>query len=181
MTELLPPAGGNPGDRELSEFFTALYTDLRKLAHARLRRGDTPTLLDTTALVHESYLRFLRAGNACFQDRAHFLAYAARVMRSVIVDFARERAAQRRGGADVRVTLDPDMAHAVAWGEVEILRIHEALEDLAGMNDRLAKVVEMRYFAGMKEVEIAEALGLTERTVRRDWEKARIVLAAALK
>ena len=182
MSDLLASASDDhSGDPALTGLFSTLYGDLRKLAHSRLRRGDAPTLLGTTELVHESYLRFLKAGQVRIEDRAHFLAYAARVMRSVIVDFARERSAQRRGGSEMRVPFDPDVAQSVPTGEVEILRVHQALEDLASMSDRMARVVEMRYFAGMTELEIAEALGVTDRTVRRDWEKARIVLAAALK
>ncbi len=167
------------GGEALDRIVSVLYADLRKLAHARLRRrGDCPTLLDTTSLVHESYLRFLRAGQIRISDRAHFLAYASRVMRSVIVDFVRERSAQRRGGPDARTTLDEDVAPK---GEQEILKVHEALEELARVSDRLVTVVEMRYFGGVSESDIAEALQVTERTVRRDWEKARLLLAAALK
>ena len=174
-------AGVRRGDDEaLGQLFSVLYEDLRRLAHARLKRHDSAAMLDTTSLVHESYLRFLKAGQVQISDRAHFLAYSARVMRSIIVDFARESSAQRRGGQEVHVTLDTDVA-PLAGGEVEVIRVHEALEELALLSERLARVVEMRYFAGMNEAEIGEALGVTERTVRRDWEKARIVLAAALK
>jgi len=179
MTTLM--AAARRGESEaLGTLFAELYPELRRLAHARLKHHRAPTLLDTTSLVHESYLRFLRAGQVQVSDRAHFLAYAARVMRSVVVDFARESAAQRRGGQDVHIALDTDAARVPA-GEVEILRVHEALEELATISERLVRVVEMRYFAGMSEAEIGEALGLTERTVRRDWEKARMMLAAALK
>ena len=170
-----------PDNEAAGQLFSALYRDLRKLAHARLARADAPTLLDTTALVHESYLRFLKAGHVHIEDRAHFLAYAARVMRSVIVDFARERAAKRRGGPDLRVSLDTAVQDCAPRGEAEILRIHQALDDLAETSERMARVVEMRYFAGMNELEIAVALSVTERTVRRDWEKARLLLASALK
>jgi RNA polymerase sigma factor (TIGR02999 family) len=170
-----------PGDREdLDRLFSELYRDLRRLAHARLRRREAPTLLDTTSLVHESYLRFLSAGHVQVADRSRFLAYAASAMRSVVVDFVRQSGAQRRGGDGRRIPLD-GTAELSAAGEDEVLRVHEALEQLAGVSQRLVSVVEMRYFAGMNEGEIAEALGLTERTVRRDWEKARIILAAALK
>lgn len=164
----------------LATLFSQLYPELRRLAHGRLKKHPASTLLDTTSLVHESYLRFLRAGQIQVSDRAHFLAYAARVMRSVVVDFARERSAERRGGQEVHIALDTDAAQVPA-GEVEIIRVHEALEELAKLSERLVQVVEMRYFAGMTEAEIAEALGITERTVRRDWEKARILLASALK
>jgi len=171
------------GDNEaLGRIVSALYADLRRLAHARLKKqADNLTLLDTTSLVHESYLRFLKAGQIQVKDRAHFLAYAARVMRSIVVDFARKRAAERRGGKDARVTVDGDLPEHISGDCVEILRVHLALEELSRISERLVKVVEMRYFVGMNEAEIAEALGVTERTVRRDWEKARMLLLAAVK
>jgi RNA polymerase sigma factor (TIGR02999 family) len=175
-------AGARQGDRDaLDQLFSELYRDLRRLAHARLRRHEAPTLLDTTSLVHESYLRFLKAGEVHIADRADFLAYASRVMRSVVVDFAREGSAKRRGGQDVHIPLDDEVGVTPLTGQVEVLRVNDALEQLAEVSERLVKVVEMRYFGGMNELEIAEALGLTERTVRRDWQKARMILAAALK
>jgi len=175
-------AGLKHGDSEaLSQIVAALYGELRQLAHSRLSRSGSPTLLDTTSLVHESYLRLLKAGQIEVGDRSHFLAYAARVMRSVVVDFARESSAQRRGGEHRRIPLEGDVADSIPSGELEILRVHDALNKLAGVSDRLVRVVEMRYFAGMGEGEIAEALDVTARTVRRDWEKARLILAAELK
>jgi RNA polymerase sigma factor (TIGR02999 family) len=174
-------AGARRGESEaLGQLFSELYEELRHLAHARLKHPVSHSMLDTTSLVHESYVRFLKAGRVQISDREHFLAYAARVMRSIVVDFARERFSQRRGGQEVHVALDTNMA-PVPSSDVEVIRVHEALEELAALSERLARVVEMRYFAGLNEAEIGEALGLTERTVRRDWEKARIVLAAALK
>ena len=155
-----------------------LYGDLRRLAHSRLRRARHCTLLDTTALVHEAYLRFHKAGYVQIADRSHFLAYAARAMRSIVVDFVRRRGAARLEACDAGDLPDPSSLDA---GESEILRVDEALRELAAVSERLVKVVEMRYFGGMKELEIAEALSLTERTVRRDWEKARLLLAQALK
>ena len=180
ITELL--AAARQGDPEaLSQVFAALYSDLRRVARSRLRRNDAPTLLDTTSLVHESWIRFVKAGQVQLKDRPHFLAYAGRVMRSVVVDFVRERSAERRGGRDLRVTLDTGPAIGAPADETEILRVHRALDDLALLSKRLVSVVEMRYFAGLSEAEIAEALDVTERTVRRDWDKARVLLAAALK
>ena len=102
-------------------------------------------------------------------------------MRSVIVDFVREKLAQRRGGDAVHVTLNSEIGDAAGAGESEILKVHEALEELAQHDARLVQVVEMRYFAGMTEIEIAAALGVNDRTVRRDWQKARLLLADALK
>jgi RNA polymerase sigma factor (TIGR02999 family) len=138
-------------------------------------------MLDTTALVHEAYLKFEQAARLTPGDRSHFLAYAARVMRSIIVDAARAGRSQRRGGDAVQVTLDTDVAEAAAAGEEQILDVDGALQRLAQVDERLARVVEMRYFGGMTEVEIGEALGITERTVRRDWEKARLLLADELR
>jgi len=180
VTELLQRA--RAGDEEaLRALFEATYGDLRNLARARLRRAERDALLDTTSLVHESFVRFAEAGSVRIEDRAHFLRYACQVMRSVIVDFVRERMTQRRGGATVHVTLTTDSGGVTNAGETEILRIHEALEQLARHDTRMVEVVEMRYFGGMTENEVAEALGVTARTVRRDWEKARVLLAAALK
>jgi RNA polymerase sigma factor (TIGR02999 family) len=161
--------------------FDTTYEELRALARARLRKSSRNTLLDTTSLVHEAYLRFADAGRLHIGDRGHFLRYASHVMRSVVVDFVRERVALRRGGDAVHVTLDSEVGDSASSGEHEILDVHEALEELARHDARLVHVVEMRYFAGMTEPEIAGVLGVDERTVRRDWQKAKLLLADALK
>lgn len=178
---------GAPRDTaQIDGLFSSLYSDLRRLAHQRLVRNEAITLLNTTALVHESYLRFLAAGRVNITDRAEFLAYAARVMRSVIVDCVRRRRAERRGGDGVRVPLDTGTAESAAdlsghtSSEDEIIGIDQALNELAKVDGRLVSVVEMRYFAGLENDEIATSLGVTERTVRRDWEKARLLLSVAL-
>lgn len=171
----------NGDDAALGRLYELLYGELRQIAHARLRQSEGVTLLDTTALVHESYLRLSRAGDVQFPDRPRFLVYAGRVMRSVIVDFARQRLTERRGGDAAHVTFTVQLADGATAGEQEILRVHEALDELAKVDERMAKVVEMRYFGGLTELEIAEALGVTDRTVRRDWEHARLFLAEALK
>jgi RNA polymerase sigma factor (TIGR02999 family) len=164
----------------VDELFGLLYPDLRQLAHSRLRSSGRFTLLDTTALVHESFLRLFKAGTLEAGDKGQFMAYAARVMRSVVIDFVRSRQADRRGGAAIRVALDEDLAEPADPREREIIRINEALEELAAIDERLVRVVEMRYFAGMTEEEVAEALQLSRRSVARDWEKARLFLATAL-
>lgn len=175
---------GQPGAADA--LVAQLYQELRRLAHSRLRRAGSITLLDTTALVHEGYLR-LRAGQdgdgaPGFADRRHFFAYAARAMHSVVVDLVRARQAERRGGGAERLPLDTAVADDLSGAQGdEILRVHEALQELAQVDARLASVVEMRYFGGLTEPEIAEALGVTERTVQRDWQKARLLLAAALR
>ena len=180
MTDLLHRA--KDGDvAALRRVFDETYGELRGLARSRLRRSSRNTLLDTTSLVHEAYVRFADAGRVHIKDRQHFLRYASHAMRSVIVDFIREKFAQRRGGDAVHVTLDSEFIAVDGTGEKEILRVHEALEELARHDARLVEVVEMRYFAGMTESEVAAALGVNERTVRRDWQKAKLLLADSLK
>jgi RNA polymerase sigma factor (TIGR02999 family) len=159
--------------------FAAIYPELRRLARIRLRGGGHQTLLETSSLVSELYLRFAAAERVQIDDRVHFMRWASRAMRSVIVDYVRRRRADRRGGGAERVTLTTG-AGAAGDGADEIVRVHEALKDLAAVEPRVAQVVEMRYFAGMTEAEIALALGVTDRTVRRDWEKARLLLRTAL-
>lgn len=160
--------------------FQAVYPELRRMAAARLRRHQRNTLLDTTELVHESYMRFVQAGRLKLDDRIHFMGYAGKIMRSVIVDTVRERQAQRRGGALRPITLDSQIGIPGTDAGAEILEVHEALDGLAEHDPRLVQVVELRYFAGMTDAQVAEALGVGERTVRRDWEKARLLLAESL-
>ena len=160
--------------------FAQLYAQLRSIARARLRAHQAMTLLDTTALLHEAYLKLVGVDAIPVEDRRHFFTYASRVMRSVIVDHARARSAERRGGDAERVVLDTALAERLPAPQDDVLRVHEALDALAQAEPRLAQVVEMRYFGGLSEPEIADALGLSERTVRRDWEKARLLLLAAM-
>jgi RNA polymerase sigma factor (TIGR02999 family) len=167
------------GSEATQELFSLLYDDLRRLAHARLRRNEPLTLLDTTSLVHETFLRVLKSGRVEVSEHPRFLAYAAQVMRSIIVDFVRQRHAERRGGDGPRVPLD-SAAESVASAEDEVLRVSEALDELARVDQRLATIVEMRYFGGFTEEDIALALGVNERTVRRSWQKARLLLSLAL-
>ena len=172
----------NSGDETArAELFSLLYPELRKLARSRLRRSEPITLLDTTSLMHESYLRFVQARSLAFEDRGRFFAFAANVMHSIVVDEVRKRHAERRGGEAVHVEFDTGAVDAQQGDEAQILRVHDALSDLEALEPRLAQVVEMRYFGGLTEPEIAAALGLTERTVRRDWEKARTLLYDALR
>ena len=180
LTQLIQQVGaGDLAARD--ELFAAAYSELRKLARSRLRDGGRNTFLETTALVHESYLRFLKVGELRIEDRRAFFGYASKVMRSVIIDSVRERQAQRRGGELTELTLDTQVSAELPSGEAKVLHVHEALLALEQAEPRLAQVVEMRYFGGYSELEIAEVLGVTERTVRRDWDKARLLLMSALK
>jgi RNA polymerase sigma factor (TIGR02999 family) len=176
---LLLDAARNGAPDALDRLFAELYVDLRRLAHAKLRRQSDFTLLDTTVLVHESYLRLLKSGALPVDHKGRFLAYAARVMRSVIVDAVRERDAARRGDGAAHLPLDTSIP-APDPRESEILGVHAALEKLALIEARLVSVVEMRYFGGLTETEVADALGVSARTVARDWEKARVFLAESL-
>jgi len=170
------------GDRgAFDELFERLYPELKRLAQARLSGHQRGTAMETTVLLHECYLRLLQANSLAPADRAHFFAYAARVMRSIVVDAVRAAQRTRRGGGAEHVTLDTAIADALAQPYEDVLDIDRALDELARLEPRLARVVEMRYFAAMNETEIAQALGVTDRTVRRDWEKARLLLAHALK
>lgn len=169
------------GDATAREaLFATAYPTLERLARARLRDGGRNTLLDTRGLVHESYLRFVQGGSLRAEDRRAFFAFASQVMRSVIVSTARERAAEKRGAGLRPLTLSTDVAERLPAGEVDILNVHEALESLEQVDARLAQVVQMRYFGGYTEQEIAETLDVTERTVQRLWLKARLMLQAAL-
>jgi RNA polymerase sigma factor (TIGR02999 family) len=180
ITTLLQAA--NSGDRHAVDRVVALlYGELQRLARSRLRRAGDLTLLDTTALVHESYLRIYQADKPDFADRKHFLAYAAKAMRNIVIDIARTRQADRHGGGALHVPLDTHISDSVGGEDAEILRVHEALQELADVDPRLGQVVEMRYFGGLSEAEIAECLGVTERTVQRDWKKARLFLSMSLR
>lgn len=181
LTDLLGRMqGGDAAARDA--LFAAAYAELHRLAQGRLRHGGRNTLLDTTGLVHESYLRFAGAGKLRAEDRRAFFAYASRVMRSVILNSVRERIALKRGGGDAQPAAAPGAASSDLRGDEQtVLDVHEALEDLEQADPRLARIAEMRYFGGYSEKEIAETLEVTERTVQRDWEKARLLLAAALR
>jgi RNA polymerase sigma factor (TIGR02999 family) len=177
---MVTPSASSTTPASVQALFPALYNELRRLARSKLSSGGRHTLLDTHALVHEAFLRMQRDGGVSVNDREHFMAYAASTMRSVVIDFVRRRNADRRGGGAEHVTLDTRAAAALGGSDDEILAVHEALETLAEVDPRLVRVVEMRYFAGLTDIEIGSALGVTDRTVRRDWERARLLLAELL-
>jgi RNA polymerase sigma factor (TIGR02999 family) len=158
----------------LDRLIDLVYDDLRALAHGRLgnERGDHT--LSTTALVHEVYLQLAGTQGPEWRGRGPFFALLSRIMRNVLVDYARTRVAAKRGGGLVRVALRDD--RVADQDVVEILAMHEALSRLAGKDERLARLVECRFFGGLNDAEIADALGVSERTVNRDWKRARAYL-----
>jgi RNA polymerase sigma factor (TIGR02999 family) len=170
------------GDRAARDaLFAAAYEELLRLAHARLRGGGRNTVLDTTALVNESYLRWVSLGQLKLEDRKAFFAYASRVMQSVIVDYARARLAEKRGGHYQKMTLYTGIEHEFGRDEEAVLKVHEALQELEKADKRAAEMVRMRFFGGYTVKEIAATLEVDERTVQRDWDKARVLLEAILK
>lgn len=181
ITQLLERVRAGDGAAR-DEVFSAAYQELQRLARARLRDGGRNTVLETTSLVHECYLRFIGAGELRAEDRRAFFAYASQVMRSLILNSVRERQAQRRGGGAQQLTLSTELEAGLADDKEEgILKVHEALEVLERADPRLAQVALMRYFGGYTDQEIAETLDVAERTVRRDWERARLILKEAIR
>lgn len=163
----------------IDQLVSLAYHELRAIAHRRLAARGPAGTLSTTALVNEAYLRLVDRTGAVSYERAHFLAVASLAMRHVLVDRARERVALKRGGAQRRVTLDD--AHLAIDEEPDaLLALDDALRQLADFEPRLAQVVDCRFFGGLTEPETAEALGVTVRTVQRDWVKARVLLRRAL-
>jgi len=160
---------------ELDGLFDDCYPELKKIAHARLRGTSLQGQVQTTALVHDGYLRLAARKDLRFQDRAHFYAYASRVLRSIVVDLVREQRAQRRGGDRELITLDTG-AGEEAIQSMDVEAVNDALQDLEKIDPALARLVEMRFFGGMTEDEMADALGVSVRSVSREWHKARALL-----
>ena len=156
----------------MNQLFPLVYGELRRIAHRQLLGERPGHTLGTTGLVHETYLKLVDQTRVQWRDRGHFFALASRAMRQILVDYARRYRAQRRGGGMTRVSLSEAAPGEDREAEL-LLAVHEALERLSVMNGRLSQVVECRYFAGLTEEETAVALGVSVRTVERDWLKAR--------
>jgi len=179
LTELM--ARAREGDRAASDaLFTAVYAELRRMAGRQLGRGDGAGL-GGTSLVHEAYLRLAKPESLALNDRRHFFSVAARVMRQVAVDDARARTADKRGGGVAPLALDAlvDQPHG-GLGHAQLIALSAALDALEAADDRLARLVELRFFGGLALEEAGEALGLSARTLKRDWRKARAFLHARL-
>lgn len=183
ITGLLAAARQGDGSAP-QRLITLVYDELRAMARRQLRHWRHGQTLTTTVLVHEAYLRLVDTGRATWEDRSHFFSVAALAMRHILVDAARRRLAKKRGGEAVRITLDePRLGGGMRDAEaraVEVLAIDRALTSLAALDQRLSRLVELRFFAGLTEEETAEVMGTSGRTVRRDWRKARSFLFQAL-
>lgn len=173
VTRLIDAALGGDHDAR-NRLYEILYRDLSRIARSHLAQSGST--LDPTAVIHDSFLRMERLlGHGEFPNRKYFLSYASTVMRSVVVDYIRERMANRRGGGDVHVTLG---THAANFAPVDddVLGVHEALSALSRIDERCHRVVEMRYFGGLTEEEVADVLDVSLPTVKRDWRKAKAFL-----
>jgi RNA polymerase sigma factor (TIGR02999 family) len=159
--------------------FDRVYSELRRIAHGQAQRLGAPATLNTTAVVHEAYLKLVNAPAISWADRSHFYAVAAMAMRQILVDYARRGSAAKRGGRGALVSLDDiDSSDGVYVDpqQEQIVALDAALTRLAKLDERLARVVDMRFFAGLSVEETALALGVTDRTVKRDWRRARAYL-----
>ncbi len=164
------------GDSEaLDRMLPLVYNELHGMAQRQLRRGRRGQTLNTTALVHEAYLKLVDGERADWNDRRHFLAVAATAMRSIVVDYARRKTAKKRGSAAPHSLLD-EARIGVEERSAEILALDEALVALSRVDERLSRIVELRYFGGLTVEEIAAVMEVSDRTVKRDWRKARALL-----
>jgi RNA polymerase sigma factor (TIGR02999 family) len=155
--------------------FATLYDELHRLAKAHLRSAGSEVTLSPTTLIHEAWLDFSRRHELEFADRARFLGYAARAMRGIVIDYVRQSRAQKRGGGVFPITLVPDTMNPASEAE-ELTRLSDALDDLMTLQPALAELVDLHFFCGYTFEEIAELRGVSERTVQRDWRKARMLL-----
>jgi RNA polymerase sigma factor (TIGR02999 family) len=169
--------GGDPAAKDA--LFTALYTELHRLAQSHLHRGGRGVTLGATTLLHEAYLRLARQDALAFPDRRHFLGYASRAMRGLVIDYVRTRRAQKRGGELTFVEFD-ERAAAMPAEAPDLEELGRALDALAALDPALAELVDLRFFCGFSCAEIASIRGVSERTIQRDWAKARILLRRSL-
>jgi len=179
VTQLLQAWRG--GDQSaLDRLIPLIHAELHRLAHHYMLRERLGHTLQTTALVNEAYLRLVDASQVAWQNRAHFLAISANLMRRILVDFARSRGYQKRGGNAVKVEFDEARVPSVGRG-AEVVALDEALQALAAFDERGAKVVELRFFGGLTEEETGEVLGVSARTVKREWASAKAWLLREMK
>lgn len=179
VTRLLTALADGDGDA-LERLIPLVYDDLRAIAHGRVAGEQQGHTLNTTAVVHEAYVRLVEGDGQGWRDRAHFFAVASRVMRHILIDYARMKGAGKRGAGVVPIPLGEADAGADP-GFVDVLELNDALERLAAYDERLERIVECRFFGGMSMEETAEALGVSVRTATRDWRRARAYLYDALR
>ena len=169
------------GQRDvMDQLLPLVYDELRRIAHHHRARQGAGETLNTTALVHEAYLRLVDQTRIPWQDRVHFFAVAARAMRFILIDYARQQDAQKRGGDRVKVSID-DVPLKTEAQTADLLALNEALVRLAERHERMAQIVECRFFGGLTIEETAAALNIGTRTVKRDWQKARLLLYQDMK
>jgi RNA polymerase sigma factor (TIGR02999 family) len=179
LTQLLI-AWSDGDELALEKLIPLVYQELHRIAHGYMGRERADHTLQTSALVNEAYLRLVDARTVRWQNRAHFFAVSAKIMRRILVDFARSKQNLKRGGGVRKVTLN-EVLEITSDGGAEMLALDEALDRLAQLNPRQSRVVELRYFGGLKEDEIGEVLKISERTVRQEWSLARAWLYRELK
>jgi RNA polymerase sigma factor (TIGR02999 family) len=172
ITQLLL-AWGDGDKMALERLMPLVYDELRRIAAKYMRGQRAGHTLQTTALVNEAYLRLIDSSRVNWQNRTHFFAISAQLMRRVLVDFARAKNSLKRGGERIQITLDERIKAVSDERETDLVALDEALQALAELNERQAQIVELRYFGGLTEEEIAETLNVSTRTVRRDWSIAR--------
>ena len=174
-------ASAEQGDRAAADrLFTALYDELHRMARRELSRRGAGVTLGATTLLHEAYLDISDREGAAFPDRNRFMGYAARAMRGLIIDYARRRQAQKRGGEFEITSISTDVA-GTPPDDGELTRISSALDELEGTDPKLARIVDLKFFGGFSFAEIAAMMNVSERTVQRDWAKARIYLHRVLR
>ena len=179
LTALL--ASAELGDHAAADaLFTALYEELHRMARRELSKRGAGVTLGATTLLHDAYLDISGREGTAFPDRNRFMAYAARVMRGLIIDYARNRQAQKRGGLFEITSIRTDIAESIP-DAADLVPLSDALDELAAADARLARIVDLKFFCGFSFVEIAAMSGVSERTVQRDWEKARIYLHHVLR
>ena len=175
MSEPVEPEG----QRDSEELFASLYRELHRLAKSQIARQGASELVGATTLLHEAYISLSRQHSAQFPDRAHFMAYAARAMRGLVIDFARKKQARKRGGEFVLTNIE--QGELAQLPDVQQLtQLSEELDQLSAVDPKLSEIVDLKFFCGLSLSEIASLRGVSESTVRRDWEKARIYLHDAL-
>ena len=171
---------GNAEPRASEQLFASLYAELRRLAESQLRRQGGPAVASATTLVHEAYMTMIGQDGLSFPDRARFFAYASRAMRGLLVDYSRRRRAKKRG-SQFEITLHEDDALPADASGTELSEIADALDELVKLDASLAELVDLCFFAGLSFREIAEMRQVSERTVQRDWQKARLLLHRLLR